>query len=402
MAINDPWRPLPLDVNRLDRPEDDTHVLLQRAEQISDVMAALLGAGSRLNPSCHVAFLAHDQATSAWHLTSMLGPRSRPVDLHRLGLPTGPIAFTPPPEGIALPLAEVMQGVWDERQCALLMEQRGVQSAIAATAWDGGNPLGTVLLLLDGPAGAQTLTAALCHAATAVGRVLPREVISAAGGLLDPATFVERATSEVERARRYRREVTVLVIECDQVAQLSTVSITLVGLLRRWDIIGRLDSGQLAIGMLLPEMTRDGVSGLLHRLSEELSDLFVGAAVFPGDGDGFAQLAATALGRARQGKFDLNRGARSAPGGVLWVRGAPAGAGLDAVRCPGCLTGYQRATRGNITDRQLADERLEVSAILQAECPRHTARVATVDELSNRPVYGGKLRLFGRQGGKGR
>src|SRR5207253_1727542 len=81
------------------------------------------------------------------------------------------------------------------------------------------------------------VAAVLDSAACAAERVLDRRWLSQAESLLDRASFEERVAAEVGRARRYGREVALLVCRPADAAGLRACGRLLSAQVRRWDAV---------------------------------------------------------------------------------------------------------------------------------------------------------------------
>lgn len=104
------------------------------------------------------------------------------------------------------------------------------------------------------------------------------------GRIHDRETFLERAESEVRRAQRYERTVTVLLLEVDERNAITAkhgeawveILIDIVALvcrenLRDPDVLGRYEDGVLAF--VLPEANESAGVRLADRLTKGLSEL---------------------------------------------------------------------------------------------------------------------------------
>jgi GGDEF domain-containing protein len=128
----------------------------------------------------------------------------------------------------------------------------------------------------------------------------PEESASAVDPLLGPAAIADLARRELERAERYRRVLSLAVIELPEGdAREAALVRRLSATLRGPDAVGRLDAGGLLI--LLPETPRGGAEACIRRLrrltESDVGDLQIGIASFPQDGQRWDELVRVALGR---------------------------------------------------------------------------------------------------------
>lgn len=90
-------------------------------------------------------------------------------------------------------------------------------------------------------------------------------------GLSTPEYLYHRISSEVTRARRYERNLSVLAIRCPEATSPSAreqVAVTLRAMLRRPDVVAHIES--LTWIALLPEADVQSIEGLMERLRREL------------------------------------------------------------------------------------------------------------------------------------
>jgi GGDEF domain-containing protein len=215
----------------------------------------------------------------------------------------------------------------------------------------------------------------LAHAATAAARSLAFATEQEPHGVLDPRTLAERGALEVQRAERYGRPLALTLFVADRFSQLAALGNRLSRTLRAWDVVGRWEMDRPALVAVLPETDRQGALGLIDRLKQELAGVHSGVAAFPGDGVSLAQLVSAAAGRAVRVSLALG-GLSSADtaGATVWVRGAPAGADADTIRCPICLAPYSRPPDPHAPSQVREQARVTARAVLQAQCPRHVDR----------------------------
>src|SRR5581483_3681596 len=120
-------------------------------------------------------------------------------------------------------------------------------------------------------------------------------------GLLSARAFRGRLSEEVERARRYQRALTIVVISIDDFGSLElrhgfragdelliSVGKRLTGATRSHDMVGR--TGQAEFGLLLPDTSAQGALPSLERLLVELEVIGDGAIRAAGASMGVAML----------------------------------------------------------------------------------------------------------------
>jgi hypothetical protein len=144
---------------------------------------------------------------------------------------------------------------------------------------------------------------------------------SAADNLLTPAAVTDLARRELERAERYRRVLSLAVIELpEEDAREAALVRHLSAALRGPDAVGRLDEGGLLL--VLPETPRGGAEACIRRLRRltepDVGGLQIGIASFPQDGQRWDELVRVALGR--MGTVEAPPVANASPRGSL--RGA--------------------------------------------------------------------------------
>jgi GGDEF domain-containing protein len=149
----------------------------------------------------------------------------------------------------------------------------------------------------------------------------PEEPASAVDTLLGPAAIADLARREIERAERYRRVLSLAVIELPAGdARETALARHLGAALRGPDAAGRLDEGGLLL--VLPETPRGGAEACIRRLRRltepEVGALQIGIASFPQDGQRWDELVRAAL--ARMGTVEAPPVPNASPRGSL--RGA--------------------------------------------------------------------------------
>ncbi|MBI3272520.1 MAG: sigma 54-interacting transcriptional regulator [Planctomycetes bacterium] len=172
-------------------------------------------------------------------------------------------------------------------------------------------------------------------------RLVRSAVHDAETSVLAAGYFATRLEEEFSRAQRYRRRLTLVLVEVDRLALIRDLSgapaalrvlTTLVGMLRktlrRVDIIGRTHEGVFAL--LLPETPANPAAQIARRLAEQVAahpfqdggrrfevGIVAGVVSFPGDG-------VDAKGLLRRAEEVLEAARRTAPGTIFTARDLPA------------------------------------------------------------------------------
>ncbi|MEE9386640.1 MAG: diguanylate cyclase [Nannocystaceae bacterium] len=94
-------------------------------------------------------------------------------------------------------------------------------------------------------------------------------------GLYSPSYFIHRLPTEISRARRYSRELCLVVLRCPAAQNDEAVSVQVASILRKHmrapDVGAQLDSDVFAI--LLPEALHDGLEALRARIRRDLNSV---------------------------------------------------------------------------------------------------------------------------------
>jgi hypothetical protein len=246
---------------------------------------------------------------------------------------------------------------------------------------------GALVAFPTGGAHLLLIAGVLVHAATAAARLLGREHAPVTDGVLDPATFAERGAHELARAVRYNRQVTLVVFETNNLAELAQMGPVLVRTLRKWDVLGRVEAERPVIAAVLPETGPSGGLGMIKRLSKFLENVEVGAASFPDDGNKLDMLVDAARSRVARPSTLPDMPAPAAPAEkqpkkprpedeitTTWVRGM-GGPGIDSVRCPRCMASYMRAGAPLGDPRTVEQAILTTRTFLHSQCPNHQPRL---------------------------
>lgn len=372
------------------------HVEIHRQERLADLLALVARVGWGLGAPCFIGCLLRDTGADAWYLSALYDTGGRATSLTHAGVPEGPFVFTPPSEVVVRDVREVLGDAWGTEACAALIARAGSEHVCCAPMRDGVEVRGVLLALIPSPARAEALIGVLAHAASAASSLLDRERAPEMRGVLDPATFSERAGAELARAARYQREAGVLLVRPGSAAQFAVIGRQLVGTLRRWDLVGRTGHESRALVAVLPETDQLGVRRLLARLTEQLDGIHVGSAIFPGDGADFDHLVTLARDRAtRSNRIQQTQAAAPTDGAPVWVRGAPSGSSADTVRCPRCLVIYSYSVPSKGSSDTAKQARATLAVLLQADCPRHPEWLV-VEAEDRPPVRTGLGGLMGR------
>lgn len=263
----------------------DALLAVHQQTRLSGLLTAVAAAGPRLGVPAYIACLLRDPGTDGWYVTAMVDGAGRQALLDRLGIPPGPFPLAPPAQGGPRPLGALMGQAWGADVCARLEGQLNVTGALLAPIPGVHDPRGALLAL---PTGAgpdpALLDGVLRHGATAAARLLEHESVPFTDGVLDQRTLAELSSKEFARAARYHREMAVALFEAENLAALGQFGPALVRSLRRWDLVGRVNSDRPTLVAVLPETGRGGGRGLIRRLGERLTGIRSGVSTFPEDG----------------------------------------------------------------------------------------------------------------------
>lgn len=357
---------------------------IHRQERFAAVLGAAVATARRLNSPLYLGSLMRDSGTKGWHLTTLLDPGGRLATLSYLGVPLGPFPFQMPDEIEPQPLASLLGYAWGPANCAALEQRLQTTTAFCVPVLGDATLRGALLALLPSVEAADVAIAIAAHASIAGARHLDEGNVPHGDGVLDPGSLVNRAESEIARAKRYRRPLAVVVYELDEPADVARVGAALAHRLRNWDIIGQLPGDKPCLCVVLPETSRVGALGLISRFNRDLPGLRVGAAVLPEDDDGLAGLAQSARARAAYGARRPLEAAQTPADEHSWVRGAPAGPGAETVRCPICSMPYTRFIASNLSKDVLERSRAAALALLRVDCPNHPSQIVAESTAERR------------------
>lgn len=101
-----------------------------------------------------------------------------------------------------------------------------------------------------------------------------------------------RCEEECYRAQRYRRPLSLAVVEPEHTSDTWAVAEQITGALekclRRADLPGYLGNARFVL--VMPETGEDGALGVLQRIEDDVAEMQWGLAAFPQDGHNFDQL----------------------------------------------------------------------------------------------------------------
>ena len=101
-----------------------------------------------------------------------------------------------------------------------------------------------------------------------------------------------RCEEECYRAQRYRRPLSIAVVEPDQTSDSWAIAEQITGALekrlRKADLPGYLGNARFVL--VMPETDQDGALDVLRRIEEDVTEMRCGLAAFPQDGHNFDQL----------------------------------------------------------------------------------------------------------------
>lgn len=350
-------------------------LLVHQQEHLPGILRAVSEAGRRNGLPCAAGYLTPEAGADTWRIAALTDPAGDPLTPSEMGLPPGSFAFAPPPFGMALPMEAVLLNVWGTAGCERLQQYFGTQTVLFTPVEGDSGPRGLLVALLSATDGGSLMGCVLTHAATAARACLTPGVRRHEGELVAGRELTERAEHEIARAERYGREITLVAFESQNADDLAEFGRELVGTVRRWDVVGRLDTGTPTLVAVLPETNRSGGQGLVKRLGIAGRAFRTGVATYPADGRDFAALLDSAFDRQGPAPIPITASAAATDGSV-WRRWAMPGANADVVRCPGCRVSYSRPQPAGATPTTLDHQRAIARAALQGECPRHQPRLA--------------------------
>jgi hypothetical protein len=348
---------------------------IHQQEHLPGILRAVSEAGRRNGVPCATGYLTPEAGDGTWRIAALTDPAGDPLVPSEMGLPMGGFAFAPPPFGIALPMEAMLANVWGSAGVERLQQYFGTQTVLFAPVEGDSGPRGLLVALLSATDGGSLMPCVLTHAATAARACLAPGGRRHEGEMVAGRELIERAEHEIARADRYGREITLVAFESQNLDDLAEFGQELVGTVRRWDVVGRLDTGTPTLVAVLPETNRSGGQGLVKRLGIAGRAFRTGVATFPADGRDFTTLLDSAFDRQAPAPIPITSSATPADGSV-WRRWAMPGANADVVRCPGCRVSYSRPQPVDATPATLDHQRTIARAALQSECPRHQPQLA--------------------------
>lgn len=348
---------------------------INRASRLSNVLHAMALAGAALSAPCHWLCLMRDAVTDGCHLAAFLDPSGGPLDIDRLGIPSGPWQTAPVVSDTPRPLAALLHEAWSRAACEDIERRLGTGAALCVPIQSEAQARGALLALLPARASADIVLAILRHGAATVARGLREYDPTPLEGVLNTRALDERAGKEIARAGRYRREVAVVVFQPAGSDLLATFAPRLVHGLRRWDLVGRMATPSLELVAVLPETGRGGARGLVRRLYGALEGIRTGAAVFPEDGASLHRLADVARGRTAVPADDRAERPGVAAHSEVWTRRALPTPDSETVRCPLCGVGYTRRLPAGEAAFTPRAARAVAEELLRTTCPEHPRRI---------------------------
>ena len=348
---------------------------IHRQEQLSGLVQSIATGAGRLGAQVFPAAFLRDLGTDAWYFATMYAPDGRPVAIDRLGVPLGPYPFIPPLGGVPRPLIEVIGRCWGGQGAVMIEARLGVSMVVCETIAVGRQVRGALLAFLAHPGYAGVVHGLLQHAVLPAGRLVDVPAATPRDGVLPPVSLQAAADTEIARAARYNREVSFVTFECDSLVDLANLGPGLLRTVRRWDLIGRLDSSKHVLVAVLPETGRTGGRGLIRRLGKLLTGIPVGVATFPGDGSNFQRLTDVAVNRAERANAVLRESSMSRSTSNVWSKGVRPG-DAETVRCPRCLTPFSRQRPTDEASEHQALVHAALRDALMVRCPRHEDEIS--------------------------
>jgi diguanylate cyclase (GGDEF)-like protein/putative nucleotidyltransferase with HDIG domain len=234
-------------------------------------------------------------------------------------------------------------------------------------------------------------------------------------GLLSARAFRGRLSEEVDRARRYQRPLSLVVISIDDFVSLelrhgfragdellTAVSKRLSSQTRSHDLVGRI--GQAQFGLLLPDTSTEGALPPLERLLVELEVVGEGVIRAAGASMGVARLerGMTAEGLLAAARLACERAQQSGGGRAVLAaesvaerEGEPAGPQRDAVEALAVALLERDRYTGEHSEaviemsgavaRNLGLNSVEVERVKSAALLHDIGKVAIPDEILHKP-----------------
>jgi GGDEF domain-containing protein len=203
----------------------------------------------------------------------------------------------------------VLARLWSREDAAVLLQALGVRFTAVAPVVGAHGPLGVVLLCVLQGWPVEVAGECTAHAAVALANLLEwrhaqlpdRDPLT---GLLTCERVRQAGEREINRAERYRRALSVVVIELPEEGQEPARCRALAELVsrvvRQPDIVGALEPGRVVA--LLPETPIGGATAFTRRLREAaagggLPPLRCACAMYPQDGREWEALVEAAIAR---------------------------------------------------------------------------------------------------------
>ncbi len=204
---------------------------------------------------------------------------------------------------------DFLRELWGEELAAGIARALKMRYGVVAAVSAGSGPVGLLLFIIRDICPIDVAAECTAHAALALGNLYDRLSSVQDGerdqetGLLHLAVIEQLGARELVRAERYRRALSVVVIEPSAPAaspeSMAAAGETARQVMRQPDTVARLDSERLVF--LLPETPSGGAIGFIQRLhaaaSPALAAMRCSAAAFPQDGQTWDALVQVAIHR---------------------------------------------------------------------------------------------------------
>jgi hypothetical protein len=348
---------------------------LYRQDKLGGVLEMAVSAATRLGAPAHIGCLMRDPGADAWYLTAMIDSVGRPTLLSKFNVSYGPFEFTPPRTTEVRPLTDALGAAWGRNGCVLLERYLGTVGTLCVPLEDERGVRGALLALLTTLERVPVIQHLLANTALSAVRMLDQEQSSADSAMLDARAFALRAEDEISRAQHYRGEAALVVCHAESLAELARLGPALARQVGKWDAIGRLDTPEPALAILLPETSVLGGHDFLRGAGKMLYGLPVGVAACPEDAKTLSRLIEIARGRAFRAKARVSEQPGGPPDTHTWQLNGVVAPDMDVIRCPKCLVSYSRLRPENAGEAELERARTVARAVLYMDCPRHHERI---------------------------
>lgn len=285
---------------------------------------------------------------------------------------------------------DALAGIWPSAAAAALQDALGGGWVVAAPVATEQGPEGLFVLCVGPAWPAEVALACSLHAATATGNLIAyRGMAQQAADLFMRSVISHVAEREIDRARRYKRTLSVAVIEPAAAdassARLIEASALVARVMRLPDTAGRLDQRHVVV--LLPETPPEGAAAFLRRLRAEAGPegdmLRGGAATFPGDGETWDSLVRLALDRLEGAEDEPEPEPPLPPPDLVPVRAGPAAPSVAgrAERAP--LAGAApEPVSSRVAARAGVSARVVVAMVEEADVPQWLSLVRRLPSVT--------------------